>query len=914
MNALDLQPGTIVAGMDGDGLGSAELRALLDSPLPFIVVGPDGHVREVNAAAAVLAPRAAIGQALLLDDVDPVLTHPLRVAGGGTLLLLSSLDSFVQAEQARFNKTPYGLVQLDRQGRIRFANARARALWSERTSFEGELFAGFLPKAAAGLVSDLLDQVLTTETSRTLRVNDGFEVTTGGRALKSQPQLTFVPYYKPGRHVTGIVVHIRERIVEALRIALREAAAGDGAGGTIEDWSGRMRAILDLLQEVVPHDRAVLSVMSRDRRWARPILVHPPADPPMPPGWGPVPDIELKRMQQGPFTVDTLDLLKREPDLAKNSLVAFHLDAGLVANAVLPFPDKHPEAVLTLCSEQRGYFKDDDDAAEWSDDTWPQPPFRSLLSLGLDPLLMGMLRRVERQQAAAMRMVAHRMLCAQTLPAATQALLAALVEQFRWDHAAVFAVEPGEDGGQFRLFAQFPECEADGRPHLLALPPGYTQPVYAPPVGAPLDLALARSSGMLGSAVRAGRPLVAADTQKRDAQGDCDHFFQSPAATHGSAMTVPIELDGRIRWVLDTVSRHQNAFHEDDGELAGPLVRRLARQLANRRNVWLNEMLIERVEQGVVVTDALGTMLRANARARDMLGLLQGTGMPEGRRLSEHASDEATRDFLAGTALSGAVRLGPVGGLGSAVKVLRYQDTTETRDLIWLLDGADQQDWTYDRTYIEATVQEIARQVRGPLLMASTLAGRIARHATEGVSPAIERVRAEIGKADITFERLAEAIGARRDPRRTDDRVDIRALLDEIQHALPERDRARLPAGEVPAGFVVRGDRERLRFVLRTLLGHLLACNPERIGVRVERISDGATARLQVALSTSDPAPAEAAGPSTPLEQAAQAAREAAALAIGTVGDVLRAHGGTVQRHQGGFVIDLPLGDGEEPS
>lgn len=530
MTLLDRQPGAIVSSMDGDGLDAAAAGALLASPLPFIAVGPDGHVREVNAAAASLAPRAAAGQVLHLDDADPVLTHPLRLAGRGTLLLLSSLDAFVQAEHARFDKTPYGLVQLDRQGRIRFANARARALWSGRTSLEGELFASLLPEPAAGQVRGLLDEVLKTETSRILRVNDGFEVAASGRSLKSQPQLTFVPYYTPGQNVTGIVVQIREQVVEALRIALREAAAGDGAGVMAEDWSGRMRAMLDRLQLAVPHDRAVLSVMSRDRRWVRPILVHPPQDPPMPPGWAPVPDIELERMQQGPFTVDLLTILEREPDLANNSLVAFHRDAGLVANAVLPFPDKQPEALLTLSSKQRGYFEDDDDAAEWSDDAWPQPPFRSLLSLGLDPLLMGLLRQAERQQEAAMRMVAHRMACARTVPAATQALLAALVEQFRWDHAAVFAVEPGEDGGQFRLFAQYPEREADGRPHLLALPASYTQPVYAPPAGTPLDLARARPSGMLGSAVRAGRPLVVEDTQKRDAQGDCAHRHARAAA------------------------------------------------------------------------------------------------------------------------------------------------------------------------------------------------------------------------------------------------------------------------------------------------------------------------------------------------------------------------------------------------
>ncbi|MBC7801450.1 MAG: PAS domain-containing protein, partial [Gemmatimonadaceae bacterium] len=852
------------------GLDAAARLALLGSPIACVDVGPDGLVRVANAAALHLCPAAVPGALASDPDLDHLVTQRVELAGGGALWLLSTLPAAEDAEHARFEKTPYGIVRVDRQGRILFINARARALWREGTVFVGEIFAGLFPDQAAAQVQSRLRSMLASGTACTTRVAEGFEITAGGRTFRSEPQLTFVPYYAPGRRLTGAVVHIHERAVEALRIALREAAAGQGTGGAVMDWRDRMRAFLDRLQDAVPHDRAVVSVLSRDRCWARPILVHPPADPPMPPGWAPLPAIELARLQSGPFTVDFPTLIDREPALADNPLVASHIASGLVANAALPIPEGAPEAILSLSSRQRGHFVDDD-GQDWSDDAWPQPPFRSLVSLGLDPLLTGMLRRAERQEEETFRELALRMGCTESLGNATQILLQALVAQFQWDHAALFAVEPRDDGGQFRLFAQFPEFQDDGSRHPLALPPGYTQLLYAPTLGTQVELAQARKSGMLGSAVRAGRALVASDTHERDGLGDRPHFFRSPSAGHGSAMTVPIEFDGRIRWVLDTVSRHRNAFHADDGDRAGPLVRDLARQLDARRSAWMNKMLIEQIEQGVLITDAIGTLLRANARARDILGLVHGADLPEGRRLSEHACDPATHEFLAGDAPTGRIRLGPLGGLGSDVRVRRCPGTNETRDQVWLLDGADEKDWTYDRTYIQATVQEVARQVRGPLLMASTLAGRIARQAADGALPEIEQMRAEIGRADITFERLAEAIGARRDPRRTDDRVDMAELVHEVEEAFPQRDRDRLVLLELPPGLIVRGDRDRLRLVLRMTLGQLLACNPERITIGLEAHPDGR--RVAGTLATSDPAPSEPPGPHTLLEAAAQAAR-----------------------------------------
>ena len=486
--------------------------------------------------------------------------------------------------------------------------------------------------------------------------------------------------------------------------------------------------------------------------------------------------------------------------------------------------------------------------------------------------------------------MAEAIYAARSVTEATRGLLASLVEQFQWDQAAVFTVEPDEaDGGVIRLFAQCPDAGPDGARHRWAIPPGYTQPLYHPKPGEPFDAGRARQSGMLGAAIRAAAPLVAADTAE-DENGNRPHFFHSFNHDHGSALAVPILLDGRVRWVLETISCNRNAFHAEDGARIGPLVQRLARMIASRRDAALSERLIARVEQGLVVTDVAGRLLRANARAREMLGLPQASDLPEGRRLLDHAADEATRSALGGVALTGAIRLGPLGGLGSDVRFQRFGDQTETRDTVWLLDGADEQDWIYDRTYIEATVQEVARQVRGPLLLAASLAGRLARGGSgAGVA---ERIVEEIGRADITFERLAESIGAQRDPRRRDDPVDLAEVIAEVVAALPARDRkpGRLAVHMPAQALVVLGDRDRLGFVVRTLLGHLLDCHPETVTVA----GSEAGGRLRLRLTGAGHLAAAPAQAATPLEQIAQAARAMASAAQQTVGHVLQAHGGTL--------------------
>ena len=247
----------------------------------------------------------------------------------------------------------------------------------------------------------------------------------------------------------------------------------------------------------------------------------------------------------------------------------------------------------------------------------PLPPLAAIRGLRLEPLLLAILRNIDRQRDRQRREIADNIEDAETVPQAVTALLEGLVEHFGWDHAVMFVVQRGPERGEFRMFVQYPEPGPDGSQHPLAPPPGYSQPIYDPADPRKLDDAQARASGMLGAALRDLRDggtgvLFAGDVRDPKTHGQPPHYFRSSSSLQASGLTVAIEIDGDVRWVLDTVSYHPNAFIDEDRERVRRLVRRLAKQIKNLRRASLNKALINFIDQGVVITDGAGLMLTAN--------------------------------------------------------------------------------------------------------------------------------------------------------------------------------------------------------------------------------------------------------------------------------------------------------------
>ncbi len=123
------------------------------------------------------------------------------------------------------------------------------------------------------------------------------------------------------------------------------------------------------------------------------------------------------------------------------------------------------------------------------------------------------------------------------------------------------------------------------------------------------------SIGLLGLAVRSGEPIVANDVRRHP-----DYFQATPeeVATR-SELVVPIKLRGEIIGVLDLQSEKENAFDEQDLQMAQAVADQVAHALeaiAHFNHVRilqeLNEQIVENLPYAVALLDEKGHVVLAN--------------------------------------------------------------------------------------------------------------------------------------------------------------------------------------------------------------------------------------------------------------------------------------------------------------
>ena len=176
-----------------------------------------------------------------------------------------------------------------------------------------------------------------------------------------------------------------------------------------------------------------------------------------------------------------------------------------------------------------------------------------------------------------------------------------------------------------------------------------------------------------------------------------------------------------------------------------------------------------------------------------------------------------------------------------------------------------------------------------------------------------QRIVAEIGKADITFERLAGASESRRRARALHSDVELGARLGEVIAALPARDQRRIVLRNHTAsrdGPVVSGDAQSLCAAFRSMLDYLLRCrnaDDASVTVDIDAGPDGCTVRFGLSeeqvWDTDEPPHAV---PDDALLNAERAAHDGASIAITQIQEAMVDHGGAL-------VTDPPLPDAPLP-
>jgi PAS domain-containing protein len=799
----------------------------------------------------------------------------------------------------RLEDSPIGILRLDQSLHVLWCNSAARSLLGTQLD-SGTLFHQILsydsPETLLGDISRNHDNGTAFEARievppvdselflpRAIRVQiDKFQ------RARGSPRLVATLTQLPLANVHA-VSDTRSRLLELCACGL----AGDATDSKPEDI---IRAILLELHKLLPFDAATYHEYAMDDDGKTPFsrirCVFDPAEPSFrwPVRWTRVADRAYELVNSKEPWIDDLNVfVEGDSEAMQNSPnIRAALSRGLKSFMIIPLKEGNTVlAALTLSSRKFKFFG---------------PYQRELLdALEIEKVLQ-LIGAAYRRQAELFAGEVGKLFHSYDEPIKiAKEFVKKISKHFDWEYVGIFRVARAH--AQFELVEQHVE-QRDGEPHRLAFSPNYTQPLNA---------------GVLSRVLTEGTP-----SRIPDVNADPGYIKLTDAR---SCLCYPIYIGKKIEWILDCESSQISGFGAADQRALQGIVNGLETTLSFWFESRLNQVLLGRVHQGVVVVDESGGIERLNEAAQLLLGVA-----------SEHAAKQTPlHDFGANDRAKEVLRRqrdysdqhirlrGDDGGERRALASAYFAPEAFNR-WIWLLTDVADQRWQVGLHYLRALAQEVAGQTRGPLLLANSLVNNVSdqlkqmgtneeQQLRQKALSLLDRASQNLAKTDITYERLASLLRTHKwsDSSRPH-LVDIGALLTDFRNRLPEKERAalvlRLPATSV----IARGSPGEVEPAFRSLLGYLLAFRETNSTVDCEVV--GPADPIRVMLSARDHNEADLSVDFPPrdiIEEAERSGRRDAILAFEAAHKIFRRAGGELRQYQfddtRNFVITLRVAE-----
>jgi GAF domain-containing protein len=419
--------------------------------------------------------------------------------------------------------------------------------------------------------------------------------------------------------------------------------------------------------------------------------------------------------------------------------------------------------------------------------------WEKLNAVGLAQVL-GFVRRAHRQRSEDFSRRLANLFQSHTAPAQLASdLVREIAEEFRWDYVGIFRA--ARVLGNFQLVAQH---DNSGK---LTTDNSFQQPI---------------DRGVLGATLRCGRSIRILDVDTEEGV----RFDYIQRGVYRSCMCLPIEVASNIEWILDCESTQQAAFAKPDQDALEDLIRNLQTTLGLWFEMRVSGALLEHTSQGVVLTGANNRIERMNAKALQLFGLLElGT---EERQLGSFGADAFSSDVLSRKQAVSNVQLRILGGDKVERRVLGSSALSDEafNRWIWLFTDSAEREWIANIGYARATVEQVAAQARGPLMLAIALIKRLNSMVAEsGTSSAVSeqlltRILRTLSKADLTYERLVQAMALRQ-------QIGVDRLLEAFETGLSAEKRKALKLIRPTQPVDVRGTPDSLSRSLVDVFGHL---------------------------------------------------------------------------------------------
>lgn len=474
--------------------------------------------------------------------------------------------------------------------------------------------------------------------------------------------------------------------------------------------------------------------------------------------------------------------------------------------------------------------------------------WEALNAIGLTQVLEFVRRAYERRSELFARRAADLFQSYAADPAQlARALVNEIAEEFRWDYVGIFRAARVE--GHFRVLSQH---DNTGQ---LTIDEAYLQPL---------------DRGVLGTVLRKGHAIRISDVDTEGAR-----FDYIKLGANKSCLCFPVFIGNTIEWIIDCESTQQAAFAEPDEDALRGLINNLQTTLKLWFEMQLSDALLEQIRQGAVITGANRQIERMNAKARQLFGMHET--QIEDRRLDAFGADEYSRDVFNRPHPVDGLHLTITGADESERSMLASSIVLGENRWIWVFTDTAEQEWIAGLRYARATVEQVAAQARGPLMLAHSLIKRLG--ATIGDAEIqgaagqqlFARILQTLSKADLTYERLAQALALRQ-------QIEVGRLLGRFAERLSPEQRAVLWLPYSTRTVDVRGNPEALCRALADVFGHLDALRRRDSPIACAVIPDQDQVAISFTAALASAADAVRQPTADRLVQIEAAARFAAAL------------------------------------
>ncbi|WP_322028519.1 GAF domain-containing protein [Paraburkholderia sp. J76] len=751
----------------------------------------------------------------------------------------------------------------------------------------------------SGRLKERFDECISQRAPVTLEVS----VAEYTHCERESARLLLIPDLAPSGRVLGVLAVIELKLEDRVREQIGRIARN----ASICTWQERLKAILDEVGRLIDFDHVNFGLYADDMQFFRAFALYPRDHLRWSDRWLPIAPEVKTWLEAGRTSIaDIREFSTRYRRGAKSAVGRMYEDRGMRACATLiARNEKGPTSALSFCSKTVGAYSQSD--------------VELLRNLDLEPVLIRIEEQIKNQRRELGLELKHMVATAKSLPEVAKEVVDRLVPAFHWDSVSLYRLDRQKE--LFTLLYQNSQKKA------FEIPESYTQPF---------------AHGMLGACLREEKQLMCNQLGEPGVE-QYDYINLGRKGIH-SAITIPLWLNGRIRWMLNIETHEAHAFHGLDLQSIEELSSLLQEGLNQRATEEISKIVMLETRQGVVVVGMDGAIFDLNKAARRLLGIQKDR--PEYPFLKDYAAkdDACASDVLQGL---GSTEKRHIKLLGEDGRVRPVFATRRVLDgsfdtAIWFLIDTKGRTWEVDMRFLRETVADVAQQTRAPLALASNLARALPKFLgsalpgnsevqtlVTGGETLSRRLLAEIGKADITFERLAEGVDIRRYPVRSKEPLDLLSCVTRVIDSLPQRDQKVIGRPKKKSSVWVNGDAERLRFVIRSLLAWLIRVSPDdgKVVVALTLGAGKSTVDLNLSLASTTPM-----GESDNHEQvqdvvgkAVRVAHADASLALDAIQVIVEKHGGKLETHKtadaddepvpkwNGFHIVLPVREGGHP-